>query len=78
MATRYNKLAESYCAMVNLASWIIEIRSTQGTAKAPVYKPSDKFPAYKTQLALSLAQRHDSGSFLRLQNGIFSLNVHRP
>ena len=55
VATRYNKLAESYCAMVNLASWIIETRSTRRTAKSPVYKQSDKFPAYNTQLALPLA-----------------------
>ena len=55
VATRYNKLADSYCAMVNLASWIIETRSTRRTAKAPVYKPSDRFPAYNTQLALPLA-----------------------
>ena len=55
VATRYNKLADSYCAMVNLASWIIETRSTRRTAKAPVYKPSDKSPAYNTQLALPLA-----------------------
>ena len=33
VATRYNKLADSYCAMVNLASWIIETRSTRRTAK---------------------------------------------
>ena len=37
VATRYNKLANSYCAMVNLASWIIETRSTRRTAKEPVY-----------------------------------------
>ena len=55
VATRYNKLADSYCAMVNLASWIIETRSTRRTAKEPVYKPSDKFPAYNTQLPLALA-----------------------
>ena len=55
VATRYNKLADSYCAMVNLASWIIETRSTRRTAKAPVYKPSDRFPAYNTQLASPLA-----------------------
>lgn len=55
VATRYNKLADSYCAMVNLASWIIETRSTRRTAKAPVYKPSERFPAYNTQLALPLA-----------------------
>ena len=54
VATRYNKLADSYCAMVNLASWIIETRSTRRTAKAPVYKPSDRFPAYNTQLPLPL------------------------
>ena len=36
VATRYNKLGDSYCAMVNLASWIIETRSTRRTAKAPV------------------------------------------
>ena len=53
VATRYNKLAESHCAVVNLAAWIIETRSTRRTAKAPVYKPSDKFPAYNTQLALT-------------------------
>ena len=40
--------------MVNLAPWIIETRSTRGTAKEPVYKPSDKFPAYNTQLSLAL------------------------
>ena len=55
VATRYNKLADSYCAMVNLASWIIDTRSTRRTAKEPVYKPSDKFPAYNTQLPLALA-----------------------
>ncbi len=54
VATRYNKLADSYCAMVNLASWIIETKSTRRTAKAPVYKPSDRFPAYNTQLPLAL------------------------
>ena len=52
VATRYNKLAGSYCAMVNLASWIIE---TRRTAREPVYKQSDKFPAYNTQLPLALA-----------------------
>ena len=55
VATRYNKLADSYCAMVNLASWIIETRSTRRTAKEPVYKQSDKFPAYNTQLPLAMA-----------------------
>ena len=55
VATRYNKLADSYCAMVNLASWIIETRSARRTAKEPVYRPSDKFPAYNTQLPLALA-----------------------
>ncbi len=55
VATRYNKLADSYCAMVNLASWIIETRSTRRTAKEPVYQPSDKFPSYNTQLPLALA-----------------------
>ena len=54
VATRYNKLADSYCAMVNLASWIIETRSTRRTAKEPVYKPSEKFPAYNAQLTLAL------------------------
>ena len=54
VATRYNKLADSYCAMVNLASWIIETRSTRRTAKQPVYKQSDKFPSYNTQLPLPL------------------------
>ena len=59
MATRYNKLADSYCAMVNLASWIIETRSTRRTAKAPVYKPSDRFPAYNTQLDAADGPCHD-------------------
>ena len=54
VATRYNKLADSYSAMVNLTSWIIETRSTRRPAKAPVYKPSDKFQAYNTQLPLAL------------------------
>ena len=51
VATRYNKLPDSYCAMVNLASCTIE---TRRTAKEPVYKQSDKFPAYNTQLPLAL------------------------
>ena len=55
VATRYNKLGDSYCAMVHLASWIIETRTTRRTAKRPAYKQSDKFPAYNTQLALPLA-----------------------
>ena len=55
VSTRYSKLADSHCAMVKLAFWIIETRSTRRTAKAPVYKPSDKSPAYNTQLALPLA-----------------------
>ena len=55
VSTRYSKLADSHCAMVKMASWIIETRSTRRTAKAPVYKPSDKSPAYNTQLALPLA-----------------------
>ena len=54
VATRYNKLGDSYCAMVHLASWIIETRPTRRTAKEPVYKQSDKFPAYNTQLSLAL------------------------
>ena len=54
VATRYNKLADSYRAMVNLASWIIETRSTRRTAKAPVYKQSARFPAYNTRLPLAL------------------------
>ena len=41
--------------MVNPASWIIETKSTKRTVKEPVYKPSDKFPAYKTQPPLALA-----------------------
>ena len=41
--------------MVNLASWIIETRGSRRTAKEPVYKPSDKSPAYNTQLSLALA-----------------------
>ena len=55
VATRYNKLADTYCAMVNLASWIVETKSTRRTARELVYKPSDKFPAYNTQLPLALA-----------------------
>ena len=55
VATRYNKLGDSYCAMVHLASWIIETRATRRTAKEPVYKQSDKFPTYNTQLPLALA-----------------------
>ena len=55
VATKYNKLADSYCPMVNLASWIIETRSTRRTAKTPVYQPSERFPTYNTQLALPLA-----------------------
>ena len=55
VATRYNKLGDSYTAMIHLASWIIETRTTRRTAKTPVYKQSDKFPQYDTQLALPLA-----------------------
>ena len=55
VATRYCKLADSYCAMVNLASWIIETRSTRRTAKSPVYKSGGKIPGYNTQLPLALA-----------------------
>ena len=60
VAARYNKLADSYCAMVNLASWIIETRSAGRTAKEPVYRPSDKFPAYNTQLPWPWPWRPDS------------------
>ena len=54
VATRYNKLADSYYAMVNLAYCIIETRSTRRPALSPFYKPSDQFPAYNTQLPLAM------------------------
>ena len=54
LTTRYNKLVDSYWAMVNLASWITETKTTRRTAKEPVYKHSDKLPAYNTQLPLAL------------------------
>ena len=58
VATRYNKLSDSYCAMVHLASWIIETRSTRRTAREPVYKDNGKLPAYNTQLPLALMVGH--------------------
>ena len=55
VATRYCKLGDSFAAFVHLASWVIETRCTRRTAKEPVYRASDKFPFYNTQLPLVLA-----------------------
>ena len=55
VATRYCKLADSYSAMVNLASWVIETRSTRRTAREPVYKKGRKIPEYNTHVPLALA-----------------------
>ena len=78
VAVIYTVLSFTVEPALDLVSWIIETRSPQRTAKAPVYKPSDKFPPRITRSwPCHWPQRHDSCSFLRLQNGIFSLNVHR-
>ena len=53
VATRYCKLGDRYGAFVHLASWIIETRTTRRCAREPVYKQTDRLPAYNTQLPLS-------------------------
>ena len=59
VATRYNKLADSYCAMVNLASWIIETRSSRRTAKEPVYKQAKRqIPRVQHSTTLGLGLGH--------------------